>query len=205
MRVFERYGLPRQLLLDHGTPWWNHRNGWGLSRLSVFFIQHGIDLVFGRIRHPQTQGKIERFHRTLLRSLSRAGLPERWEDLQRCYDEFVQRYNYVRPHHSLDMQRPAQRYRPSARRYSADIKPWIYPATVDVRRVDAAGCVRVESHRYFVCEALVHQEVGLERVGNLVLVRFRDMYLREIDLIRRATLSFVHPISQLADDVSPMS
>jgi transposase InsO family protein len=205
VRVFERYGQPRQLLLDHGTPWWNNANGWGLSRLSVFFIEHGIELIFGRVRHPQTQGKIERFHRTLLRSLSRQGLPERWEDLQSRYDGFVERYNHVRPHESLGMQRPAQRYRPSSRRYSAEIKRWIYPGGVEVRTVDAAGCVRVEGHRYFVCEALVHQEVGLERLGNLVLLRFRDMYIREIDLVRRVTLSFVHPVSQLADEVSPIS
>lgn len=75
VRVFERYGLPRQLLLDHGTPWWNSQNGWGLSRLAVFFIQQHIELVFGRVGHPQTQGKIERFHRTLARSMTGQGLP----------------------------------------------------------------------------------------------------------------------------------
>ena len=49
VRVFERYGLPRQLLLDHGTPWWNSQNGWGLSHVSVFFMEQDIELVFGRV------------------------------------------------------------------------------------------------------------------------------------------------------------
>lgn len=119
VRVFEQYGLPRQLLLDHGSPWWNSRNGWGLSRLGVFLIQQNIELVFGRVGHPQTQGKIERFHRTLARSMTRQGLPQRWEAWQGRYDAFVARYNQIRPHEALGMQRPSQRYQPSLRRYQA--------------------------------------------------------------------------------------
>jgi transposase InsO family protein len=200
VRVFERYGLPRQLLLDHGTPWWNHQNGWGLSRLAVFFIQQDIDLVFGRVRHPQTQGKIERFHRTLGRSMTRQGWPAVWEQWQERYDGFVERYNRMRPHEALRMQRPAERYQPSLRPYRAEASAWTYPAGLEVRTVDAAGTVRVEGHRYFVCEALVHQSVALEKIGPEVLVRFRQMYVRELNLARRTTLPFIHPVAH----VSPM-
>lgn len=205
LRVFERYGLPRQLLLDHGIPWWNGHNGWGISRLSVFFIQQNIDLIFGRVRHPQTQGKIERFHRTLARSMIHQGLPERWEQWQERYDDFVERYNQVRPHEALAMQRPVQHYRPSNRRYQNQVPRWIYRAGLEVRTVDGAGTVRVEGHRYFVSEAVVHQEVALERVGDQVLVRFRNMYIRELNLQRKSTLPFVFAISQISDEVLPMS
>jgi transposase InsO family protein len=205
VRVFQEHGLPRQLLLDHGTPWWNNRNGWGLSKLSVFFMQHGIELVFGRVGHPQTQGKIERFHRTLARSMARQGSPDRWEQWQERYDGFVQRYNYVRPHEALSMQRPVERYVPSWRRYSPQIVPWNYPEGLEVRTVDGAGTVRIEGRRFFVCEALVHQEVALERVGPTVLVRFRQMYVRELNVPARTTLPFVHPVSELRDDLLPMS
>ncbi len=61
--------------------------------------------------------------------------------------------------------------------------------------------MRVAGHRYFVCEALVHQKMALEHVGESVLVRFRHMYVRELDLTGRATRPFVYPLS----DVSPMS
>lgn len=203
-RVFERYGLPRQLLLDHGTPWWNSHNGWGLSRLSVFFIQQGIELVFGRVAHPQTQGKIERFHRTLHRSMHRQGLPEHWAQWQERYDGFVERYNCVRPHEALGMGRPVERYHKSQRPYRAVPPPWHYPAGLEVRLVDAAGTVRVDGHRYFVCEALVHQEVALEPIGGSVLVRYRQMYVRELDLARRTTQAFIYPVSQLGQ-VSPLS
>lgn len=205
VRVFQRYGLPRQLLLDHGTPWWNSRNGWGLSRLSVFFIQQNIELVFSRVGHPQTQGKIERFHRTLARSMTRQGLPEQWEQWQSRYDEFVQRYNQVRPHEALGMQRPAQRYEPSARVYRSSVEEWTYPTELTVCRVDSAGSVRVGGRRFFVCEALVHQQVALEKVGDQVLVRFRHMYIRELNLVKGTTLPFVFPVRDVDSELSPMS
>jgi transposase InsO family protein len=191
--VFERYGKPRQMLLDHGAPWWNNQNGWGLSRLSVFLIEQDIDLIFSRVAHPQTQGKVERFHRTLSRSMRRQGLPEKWEQWQSRYDDFLQRYNYVRPHHSLDMQTPAQRYRRSSRNYQSQVMPWSYPDTLQVLRVDTNGMIRWQARRYFVCEALVHHQVAVEQIGRHLLVRFRNMYLREIDLETSRTLPFIHP------------
>jgi transposase InsO family protein len=199
VRVFQEYGLPRQLLLDHGTPWWNHRNGWGLSRLAVFLIQHDIELVFSRVGHPQTQGKIERFHRTLARSMRQQGWPEKWTEWQARYDGFVARYNSLRPHEALGMARPVERYRASARRYQPALAPWPYPAGLEVRTVDRAGTVRVGGHRFFVCEALVDQPVALEALGDQILVRFRQMYLRELDLVTRTTRPFVYPVKDLAE------
>jgi transposase len=63
--TFEREGVPRAMLMDHGAPWWSPANGHGLTEVSVFLIRQGVDLVHSGIAHPQTQGKVERFHRTL--------------------------------------------------------------------------------------------------------------------------------------------
>ena len=95
------------------------------------------------------------------------------------------------------MQRPAQRYQPSTRRYNAQVADWMYPARLEVHLLDGAGNVRVEGHRYFVSEALSHQSVALERVGQQVLVRFRHMYIRELNLVERTTLAFVYPVTQV--------
>ena len=75
-RCFERYGLPVAMLVDHGTPWWSTSNGHGLTTLAVDLIRQGIDLIYSGVRHPQTQGKVERFHRTLARRLRQWGVPD---------------------------------------------------------------------------------------------------------------------------------
>jgi len=201
IEVFQRNGKPRQMLLDHGTPWWNGKNGWGLSRLAVFLIEQDIDLIFGRVAHPQTQGKVERFHRTLSRSMIRQGLPERWDQWQERYDGFLERYNQVRPHEALGMKRPAERYRPSARAYEAKVARWPYAEGLERLTVDANGMIRWESRRWFVCEALIHHEVAAEQIGEHLLVRFRNMYIREIDLAAGSTLPFIHAVSELAEQV----
>lgn len=195
--VFERCGKPWQILMDHGTPWWNSQNGWGLSRLSVFLMEQDIDLIFGRVAHPQTQGKVERFHRTLVRSMIRQGLPTQWEQWQSRYDSFLERYNNLRPHEALGMQTPAQRYRCSERKYNPQVVPWRYPEALKVLRVDANGMIRWDGGRHFVCEALVHHLVAVEQIGGELLVRFRNMYLRQIDLQTNQTLPFIHPVSDL--------
>jgi len=193
--VFKRCGKPRQMLMDHGTPWWNNQNGWGLSRLAVFLIEHDIELIFGRIAHPQTQGKVERFHRTLARSMIKQGLPTKWEQWQGRYDGFLERYNFVRPHEALGMLTPAQRYRSSERRFEAQAVPWKYPQALEVVRVDAGGMIRWQGQRHFVCEALLHRHVALEHIGGELLVRYRNMFIRQINLCTGCTSAFIHPVT----------
>ena len=72
---FQQYGVPTAMLMDHGSPWWAPSNDGGLSTLSVFLLKQGIRLLHGRVRHPQTQGKVERFHRTLGERLRWWGVP----------------------------------------------------------------------------------------------------------------------------------
>lgn len=195
--VFERCGKPRQMLMDHGTPWWANQNGWGLSKLSVFLMEQDIDLLFGRVSHPQTQGKVERFHRTLAHSMVKQGLPTQWDQWQGRYDSFLDRYNHLRPHEALGMQTPAQRYRRSERRFDGKTVAWQYPEPLQVLTVDANGMIRWEGGRYFVCEALIHHCVAVEQIGAELLIRFRNMYIRQIDLQTKHTSAFIHPVSAL--------
>jgi transposase InsO family protein len=56
---------PEAMLVDHGVPWWHATNGHGLTRLTVFILEQDIAIRYSGLAHPQTQGKVERFHRTL--------------------------------------------------------------------------------------------------------------------------------------------
>src|SRR5205807_4484324 len=62
--IFRQYGLPERMLMDNGSPWGSdalHRHTW----LTVWLLELGVAVSHGRPYHPQTQGKDERFHRTL--------------------------------------------------------------------------------------------------------------------------------------------
>jgi len=191
--VMERYGVPESILVDHGTPWWSSTNGHGLTRLGVFLIRQGVRLVYSGVGHPQTQGKVERFHKTLEDWLSHHGRPQTLTGITHSLRDFRQEYNEVRPHEALDMTTPSHRYRPSAKRYQPNPVPWEYPAGAEVRRLTHNGCF-CESGRYvFVCHALAHRRVQLERFDHRLLVSYRHMLIREIDLATGQSHSILQP------------
>jgi transposase InsO family protein len=179
---FERYGLPLAMLVDHGSPWWNAANGHGLTTLSVALIAQGIELIYSGVRHPQTQGKVERFHRTLGHRLRQWGLPPDLAGFPPVLDRFRVEYNEVRPHEATQLRPPATCYTASPRAYVAQPPTWVYPPGLEVLRVDQAGCISDGNRRYFVCQALATHGVGCQRFDQRLLVRYRHLYIREIDL-----------------------
>lgn len=182
IRAFEGYGLPEALLLDHGTPWWSTTNQHGLTWLSVWVMQQGIRLHYSGIGHPQTQGKVERFHRTLKQAVRRDGCPQALSAWQAWLSDFRTEYNELRPHEALDLRPPVTRYYASRRAYNPQPPEWEYPTGATVRRLNTQGCLDWQNRRLFVCEALARQRIQLETMDHLLLVRYRDTYVREIDL-----------------------
>jgi transposase InsO family protein len=87
-QAFEVCGVPEGRLIDHGTPWWNTQapSGNASLALALWLMRQGIGLHWSRIRHPQTQGKVERFHGSLERALDNCGTPQNtqaWLDAYR--------------------------------------------------------------------------------------------------------------------------
>lgn len=179
--TFERYGVPQAMLVDHGIPWWS-ANGHGLTWLAVALIKQGIQLCFSGLRHPQTQGKVERFHRTLSDSIRRRGRPETLSDWQRTLDEFIGEYNHIRPHESLRLEVPASCYRPSGRAYQPYPPDWEYTGDGPVVHLNTQGALTWRGQRYFVSEALANERVQVQPMDHLLVVRYRHMWIREIDV-----------------------
>jgi transposase InsO family protein len=177
--VFSECGVPEAMLMDHGTPWWNANAPTGATWLTVWLMRQGIELHWSGYRHPQTQGKVERFHGSLQRTQGRRGVPG--QERQRWLDEYRHEYNQVRPHEALGMQTPASRWRPSERRYDPNPQPWQYPEGATVVKVGSQGQIWAE-RRWDISLALAGQWVQLVRVEERMLVYHCRTVVRELDL-----------------------
>jgi hypothetical protein len=166
------------MLMDHGTPWWNAASPWGLTELAVWIMRQGIRLLFSGIRHPQTQGKVERMHGALQRAVRRRGanlLEQKWLDL------FRHEYNHVRPHASLGMATPASRWHPSERPFQSAPREWEYPAGMQVFRLAGQGQLFWQGRRWEISNALRRQLVGLQQVGDRAIIYFCRTPVRELN------------------------
>lgn len=153
--AFRRYGLPLRINADHGAPWGAPSAPYhGLSRLSVWFIRLGIRISHSRPRHPQTNGKEERFHRSLKTEVLNGRGFESLNQVQRAFDEWRTVYNCERPHEALDLATPATRYRASPRPYPEQLPPIEYGPDDEVYHVPWNGWLRVHGQRLKVSNAL---------------------------------------------------
>jgi transposase InsO family protein len=175
-------GVPEEMLMDHGVPWWNAQAPSGWTRLTVWLMKQGVVCHFGRYRHPQTQGKVERFHGALEMARRRRGLPPAAER-QRWLDEFRQEYNHLRPHEALGGQTPASVWHASARRYDPHPPEWDYGAGAQVQRLGRQGQLKLQGRWWQISEALASEPVQLVRVAERVQVYYCRSLVRELDLI----------------------
>jgi transposase InsO family protein len=181
--VFARYGLPRAILTDNGPPWGDSGAG-GLTALEVWFIRLGIRVRHGRPRHPQTQGKVERWHRTIHAEVFRGPL---YRDLAACqvaFDAFRHTYNLERPHAALEHAVPASRYQPSPRPFPATLPPIAYGPDDLVRKVNPYGIISVRSQRCFIGRGLAGMPVAVRptTTDGRYTVHFCEHTVTTIDL-----------------------
>ena len=136
--TFHRYGLPQRILTDNGGPWGSCGND-GYTDLAVWLIRLGIGLSHSRVCHPQTLGKDERFHRTLLTEVIATQFFPSLDHCQRSFDRWRTVYNFERPHEALALAVPANRYQPSPREYPETLPGIEYGSTDIVRKVQGKG------------------------------------------------------------------
>lgn len=103
------YGPPASTLTDNGTVYTSRFVG-GRNGFEYLLAALGIRQKNGSPGHPQTQGKIERFHQTQKKWLAAQPRATTLRELQKQLDEFQQAYNTKRPHRSLEGNTPAHAY-----------------------------------------------------------------------------------------------
>jgi transposase InsO family protein len=185
-RTFEDCGVPEAMLMDHGVPWWNWQSFSGRTHLSLWLMRQGIRLCWSGIQHPQTQGKVERFHGSLQRALEHRGMhgePQAWLDAYRL------EHNHVRPHEALQMQTPAQLWRPSTRRYDPCPPAWQYPEGAWTLKVDSHGTIDIAGRCWRIGKTLAGERVLIQPIEQRYLVFYCNTLVRELDPpMKRSTI-----------------
>lgn len=164
--VFRRYGLPYKILTDNGSPWGGTCNEPSdgtrcYTSFDTWLIKLNIKLIHGRPYHPQTQGKEERFHRTLKQELIDY---EQFRDHVHCqkrFDVWREKYNCIRPHEAIDFKTPAELYRPSNKAYPEKINAYEYNISDIKRKVAGTGIISFKNKDYMVGKAFIGEYVAL--------------------------------------------
>ena len=127
--------------------------------------------------HPEQNGRLERFHRTLKAETATPPQTNRRRQ-RRVFDLFRHSYNNERPHEALGQRPPSLLYTPSSRSYPARINPPEYEAEVTVRRVRSNGQIKWKGEMVYLSQALKGEPIGLVqqdertwtiRFGNLMI------------------------------------
>jgi transposase InsO family protein len=189
-RLFEENGLPESLLCDNGNPWGNSQ-GTGYTQFEVWLMEYDIFPIHGSPNHPQTQGKDERFHRTMDDELLNLIEIENMIHAQECFDTFRDCYNHERPHEALGMKVPAEFYYASERKKPTEISIWEYPNECVLRKVKTTGYLNYGNQVYFLSEAFRDKTVALRESSTegFINVYFRRFRIARINVKERAFVS----------------
>ena len=195
-RVLEEYGLPLAILSDNGKPWGDTSGG--ITPFDVWMMRLGVLPIHGRPLHPQTQGKEERFHRTLKEELLKQRPLYDLQDAQAAFDLWRSEYNTERPHQALQLKVPVALYKPSKRTLQDADRPVEYDTGAVLRKVNCKGYVSIREHRYYLSESLIGEYVKLNYITDaLVGLQYGAFEFARIDLEQRLIVSkWRHRVSQ---------
>jgi transposase InsO family protein len=186
-RAFKRCGIPARVLTDNGAVFTARPRQGGRVALEVELGALGVKLDHSRPYHPQTCGKVERFHQTQKKWLAAQTAADTIRELQRQLDRFRRYYNTSRPHRALNRKTPAETY--TARPKATPSGPPIgthYRVRNDI--IDTNGTITLRHD-----SRLRHIGLGRRKAGTKVTVLIADLHVRVLNaetgqLIRELTI-----------------
>jgi transposase InsO family protein len=180
--TIEVYGTPASTLTDNGRVY-TARSGGGRNAFEYLLPILGVKQKNGSPWHPQTQGKVERFHQTLQRRLNARPPAASIPDLQKQLDQFRGYYNEKRPHRALDRRTPNDAYRATQKALPADARaPGHYRLRYD--RVDKKGTMTLRR-----ASRMHHLAIGAKHIGKRVLALADEHQITVIELDTGEVLS----------------
>lgn len=152
--VFEQFGLPARINSDNGAPWGSPSAPGQLSKIDIWLIRLGMRISHSAPYHPQTNGKLERFHRSLKAEVLNGRTFDNLAQAQLEMDRWRLIYNHQRPHEGIDMQTPSQRYCMSPTPMPKVLAPIEYADHDQVVTVGWNGVTAFSGHKLHLSSAL---------------------------------------------------
>ena len=168
--IFGEFGMPDRLFSDNGAPF-NSVKSQGPTPLQAKLWLLGIPTSHGRPRHPQTQGKVERFHLTAEQELGPVLRLADMSTVREAMASFREDYNWERPHEAIGLKVPGSRYTASTRIRPGKMPKHEIPEGAVSRKVDSSGMIVYKSRYYRAGSGLAREYVEL-REGPEGLVMF---------------------------------
>ena len=203
--VFRRHGLPKRILADNGPPWGTAGSDQRHTPLTVWLLDLEVAVSHGRPHHPQTQGKEERFHRSMKAEVLGDRVFDGLTQAQAAFDAWREVYNAKRPHQAIGMATPATRYRMSPRPMPDSIGPPDYEPGVPTRKVDPGGWLSFKGRVVNCPKAFAGRRLALratEQDGVFDLC-YRRHVLSKVDL-RENMVKPVHHVPEHVSTLSPV-
>lgn len=181
-RLFKKYGLPKVIRSDNGSPFASGNSVLGLTRLSVWWLSLGIQLDRIRPGKPSDNGSHERMHRDIKMELHgqiSGGIREH----QAAFNIWKDEYNCIRPHETLGMKTPESVYSKSEIKYEGDVDEIIYPVGYMSRKVNSRGYLSFDKKRIFIGYAFQGYNLGLRETSyDMFDVWFDNLLIGKLDL-----------------------
>jgi transposase InsO family protein len=175
------HGMPRQLLSDNGLCFTGRLHG-RVVEFERRIRSVGIVLINSGPYHPETLGKLERFHKTLKEWLHDEGPPQDLAHLQELLDRFRTHYNDKRPHQGIADLTPAERYRPTPTLAppEGELEEPTYPRGAIIRTVWRNGVVTYDRRNIGLGKRWAGCKVRIVPAGRLVNVYYGKILLRSL-------------------------
>jgi transposase InsO family protein len=182
IRIFRDFGLPESILTDNGATFAGFKSGY--TQFERMLMDQGILPIHGRVYHPQTQGKIERFHRSLKNEILYLRDIHDLDDAAKVFKNWQQIYNFERPHAALKNKCPAEIYSVSPRPFLESIPPYDYSSKNRLYRINNWGFLRFAKYQIYISETFRDTFVQLVPVESedIALVCYRNFIIAKIDV-----------------------
>lgn len=179
--AFYEFGVPDSVLSDNGAQFAGFKGGY--TNFEKWLMNNNVLPIHCRIKHPQTQGKIERFHRTMKTELLNHKTFSDISDANKELQEWRLKYNNIRPHEALSMRTPAQVYTPSQKIYIEKLKPHEYGGQYHVIKVNSWGYVRFDKWQIYLSETMIGEYIEFRPnpLGDSFIACYRNFKIAEFD------------------------